>query len=61
MYKIFQANIYSSGCAVAQKPGKRDEVTFVTTIFGISNCLKSKQTTFLELWDKTGKDEPRLG
>ena len=44
----FQANIFISGCAMAQKPGKGDDVTFLNRIFGISNCRTSKQMTFLE-------------
>ena len=44
----FQAYIFISGCAMAQNPGKCDDVTFLTTIFGISSCRTSKQMTFLE-------------
>ena len=44
------------GCAMAQKPDKGDDVTFLNRIFGIFNCLTSKQMTFLEFWDKTGQD-----
>ena len=41
---------------MAQKPSKRDDVTFLTPIFGIFNCRASKQMTLLEYWDKTGQD-----
>ena len=34
----FQANVFISGCAMAQKPGKGDDVTFLNHIFGIFNC-----------------------
>ena len=44
----FQANILIFGCAIAQKPGKGDDVTFLNRIFGIFNCRTSKQMTFLE-------------
>ena len=43
-----QANIYISGCAMTQKPAKRDGVTILNRNFGISNSRMSKQMTFLE-------------
>ena len=38
----FQANIFIFGCAMAQKLGEGDDVTFLNCIFGISNCRTSK-------------------
>ena len=38
----FEANIFISGCAMAQKTGKGDGVTFCFAFFGISNCHMSK-------------------
>ena len=52
----FQANIFIFGCAMAQKPGEGDDVTFLNRIFGICNCRTSKQMTFSEFRDKTGQD-----
>ena len=34
----FQANTYISGRVMAQKTGKGDDVIFLITFFGISNC-----------------------
>ena len=48
MYKI-QASIFISGRAMAQKPGKGDDVTFLNRILGISNCRTSEQMTYLEI------------
>ena len=44
----FQSNIFIFSCAMAQKRGKGDDVTFLNRIFGISNCHTSQQMTFLE-------------
>ena len=44
------------GCAMAQKPGNGNDVTFWNTIFGISNYRTTKQMIFLESSDKTEQD-----
>ena len=44
------------GCAMAQKPGKGDDVIFLNAIFGVSKCRTWKWMTFLEPLDKTEQD-----
>ena len=56
----FQANIVIFGSAVAQKPGKVEDVTILKAIFDIFNCRTSKQMTFLESGDKIGQDRQIL-
>ena len=34
----FPGNIFIFGCAMIKNPGKGNDVTFLNTIFGISNC-----------------------
>ena len=42
------ANIFIFGCAMAQRPSKGNDVTFLKSIVGISNRRTTKQMAFLE-------------